>query len=218
MSDVSAGQTAACWTVADLLERFGPIGFDRVRHDPAPGTATEQDLISIHLSEDRLYELVDRTLVEKTVGTYESYLAGLLVQILGSFVRNNNLGIVLPPDGMLRIAPGLVRIPDVSFISWDRLPNRRIPESAIADIIPDLAIEVISPGNTSTEMERKLQEYFSAGIQLVWYVQSKTREIHVYETPDEFHVLSEQDTVDGGNVVPGFVMGLGEFFSAPGGK
>ena len=73
------------------------------------------------------------------MGTYESYLAGLLVRILGNFVVTNDLGIVLPPDGMMRLAPGLVRVPAVSFVSWDRLPNRTIPDQAIADLVPDLA-------------------------------------------------------------------------------
>ena len=70
-------------------------------------------MIGIHDREDRLCELVDGVLLEKTVGTYESYLALLL----GNFVDENNLGIVLGADGMMRLVPGLVRIPNVSFIS-----------------------------------------------------------------------------------------------------
>ena len=213
MSDVLSSQTS--WTAADVLERFGPIRLSRVRHDPAPGRAKEEDVIKINDCEDRLYELVDQTLVEKTVGTYESYLAGLLVQIIGGFVRTNNLGIVLPPDGILRLAPGLVRIPDVSFISWDRLPSRRIPDQAIADLVPDLAVEVISPGNTSKEMDRKLHDYFSAGVQLVWYVYPRSREVYVYTAPDQLTVRSEHEMIDGGDVLPGFSLELADFFSEP---
>jgi len=51
------------WTAADLVERFGPIPLRRIRSDPAPGTATEEDVVEIHLREDRLYELVDGVLV-----------------------------------------------------------------------------------------------------------------------------------------------------------
>ena len=114
------------WTAADLVERFGPVLLHRVRFTPPPGSATEHDVVEIHDREDRLYELADGVLMEKTVGTYESYLAGLLVRLLGNFVVEKDLGIVLPPDGMLRLAPGLVRIPDVSFISWKRLPERKV--------------------------------------------------------------------------------------------
>ena len=85
----------AVWTAADLVERFGPIPLDRVRHDPAPGTATEDHVVEIHDREDRLYELVDGVLVEKTVGIYESYLAAFLVRLIGNFVEENDLGIVL---------------------------------------------------------------------------------------------------------------------------
>lgn len=69
--------------------------------------------------------------------------------MLRSFVVENNLGIVLGADGMLRLAPGLERIPDAAFSSWNRLPNRRIPDQAIADLVPDLAVEVVSPGGAS---------------------------------------------------------------------
>lgn len=131
MSDALASQAAGSWTAADLVRRFGAIPLCRVRHDPAPGTAVEEDVVTIHDREDRLYELIDRTLVEKTVGTYESYLAMMLGRILGNFIIDHNLGVVLGADGMLRLAPGLVRIPDVSFISWcvcltGECPTRRL--------------------------------------------------------------------------------------------
>ena len=208
--------TTTTWTATDLVARFGPIPLNRVRHDPAAGTATEEDVIRLHDAEDRLYELVDKTLLEKTMGTYESYLAGLLVQIIGAFVRENDLGIVLPPDGMLRLAPGLVRIPDVSFIPWVRLPNRRVPRQAIADLVPDLAVEVISAGNTREEMDRKLGEYFAAGTRLVWYVYPTSKEIHVFTSSDQFHVLSQDRTLNGGDVLPNFTLPIASIFDEPG--
>jgi Uma2 family endonuclease len=205
------------WTAADLMERFGAIPLHRVRHDPAPGTATEQDVIEIQAHEDRLYELIDGVLVEKTVGTYESYLAVLLSHLLWSFIEEHNLGIVLGADGMMRLAPGLVRIPDVSFVSWDRLPERKLPRQPIADLAPELAIEVISKHNTPQEMERKLRDYFRAGVRAVWYVyHAPRREVHVYVSPEERTVLSEQQTLDGGDVLPGFTLALSSLFAEPG--
>src|SRR4051794_35134131 len=103
------------WTVADLLARFGPIPHRRVRQDPAPGTATEQDVLQIFEREKRLYELTEGVLLEKATGTQESFLAAYLVHLLFSFVKANDLGFVLPPDGKARLFPGTVRIPDVSF-------------------------------------------------------------------------------------------------------
>lgn len=210
-----ATELAAGWTAADLLQRFGAVPLNRVRGEPAPGTATEGDVVEIHDREDRLYELVDAILLEKTVGTYESYLAGVLVHLIWSYVGENDLGIVLPPDGMLRLAPGLVRIPNVSFISWERLPQRRIPREAIADVAPDLAVEVISKSNTPEEMQRKLSDYFAAGVRQVWYVYPESRQVRVYVSPEQSTVLSEQQTLEGGDLLPGFSLPLQGFFAEP---
>jgi Uma2 family endonuclease len=204
------------WTAADLVERFGPVPLSRVRLDPPPGTASEEDVVEIHDREDRLYELVDGILLEKTVGTYESYLAALLVQLLGNYVRDNKLGVVLGADGMMRLAPGLVRIPDVSFISWARLPGRKIPRQPIADLAPDLAVEVLSKGNTREEMQRKLSDYFAAAVRQVWYVYPQQREIRVYVSPDEHVVFTREQTLGGGDLLPGFVLALPVFFAEPG--
>lgn len=176
----------------------------------------ERDVVEIHDREDRLYELADGVLMEKTMGTYESYLAGLLVRLLGNFVVENDLGIVLPPDGMMRLAPGLVRIPDVSFVSWQRLPDRKVPRDPIANVAPDLAVEVISKSNTRREMERKLSDYLAASVRSVWYVYPDEREVHVYTGPEQCRVKSEAETLDGGDVLPGFQLELAQFFAEPG--
>jgi Uma2 family endonuclease len=128
-----ATSTTTIETLADLLEHLGGISPNRVRFRPAPGTATEKDVLAIHDREGRLYELVDGVLVEKAVGLRESLLAIALASILRSFVRPRNLGLVTGADGMMRLFPSLVRIPDAAFISWDRLPNRRVPTEPIPD-------------------------------------------------------------------------------------
>jgi len=201
------------WTAADLVERFGPVPLSRVRFDPPPGTASEEDVVEIHDREDRLCELVDGILLEKTAGTYESYLTVLLIHFLGSHVAENSLGIVLGPDGMMRLAPGLVRIPDVSFISWTRLPGRKIPRQPIADLAPDLAVEVLSKGNTREEMQRKLLDYFTAAVRQVWYVYPQQREIRVYVSPEEHTVFTHEQTLGGGDLLPGFALALPAFFA-----
>ena len=208
----------AGWTAVDLVERFGAIPLSRVVQNPPPGAATEQDVIDLDAHEDRLCELVDGTLVEKTVGAYESYLAVFLGELLNAFVRKNRLGFTLGEAGMMRLAPGLVRIPDISFISWDRLPDRRVPREPIPDLAPDLAVEVISRHNTRQEMDRKLQDYFAAGVRLVWHVyHSPRREVWVYVSPTEHSVVREDETLDGGAVLPGFQLALADLFAEPAG-
>ena len=201
-------------TVADLLERFGPMPAGRIRTNPLPGTATEQDVIDIEARESRLCELVDGVLVEKTVGVYESYLAMEIGSILREFVKRNGLGFVVGSDGMLRLAHGLVRIPDVSFVSWAQLPGRRVPRVPIAELAPELAVEVISPSNTAREMERKLQDFLAAGVRLVWYVHPGPQEVHVY-TAERHDVLTIDQELSGGDVLPGFVLPLRRLFEEP---
>ena len=198
-------------TAADLLELFGPMPAGRIRTDPSPGTATEQDVIDIEARESRLCELVDGVLVEKTVGIYESYLAGRLIILIGAFVEQHRLGCVTAPDGMMRLAPGLVRIPDVSFVSWGQLPGRRVPRVPIADLAPDLAVEVISPSNTAREMERKLRDFIDAGVRLIWYVYPEPQEVHVH-TAERHDVLTIDQELTGGDVLPGFVLPLRQLF------
>jgi Uma2 family endonuclease len=205
--------TAAIETLADLLEQLGGIAPDRVRFHPAPGTATEEDVLAIHDREGRLYELVHGVLVEKAVGLRESFLAIALASILRGFVRPRNLGMVTGEAGMMRLMAGLVRIPDVAFISWERLPHRRVPTEPLSNLAPDLAVEVFSVGNTPGEMARKRQEYFGAGVHMVWQVDPRTRTVEVCTTPDQSTVLHEAQTLDGGTVLPGFTLPLQELFS-----
>jgi Uma2 family endonuclease len=204
------------WTAADLIVRFGAVPLSRVRHAPAPGTASERDVVEIHDREKRLYELVDGVLVEKTVGIYESYLGGLLLHLLWEFVEEHDLGVVLGADAMMRLAPGLVRIPDVSFMSWQRLPARNVPREAISSVMPELAVEVVSKSNTREEMQRKLVDYFTAGVRQVWYVYPALREVWVYLSPEQFRVLDEHKTIDGGDVLPGFRLELARLFAERG--
>ena len=203
-------------TIADLLKRLGSIPPERVWFRPVPGTATEQDVIDIEVRENRLCELVDGVLVEKTVGFYESRVAALLGHYLERSLDHQDLGIVLGADGTLRLMPGLVRIPDVSFISWDKFPNRELPAEPIPDLVPDLAVEVLSEGNTAEEMRRKLREYFKVGVRLVWLIDPATRTAEVYSSPRKKTTIPADGTLDGGTVLPGFRLALQELFSRAG--
>jgi Uma2 family endonuclease len=204
--------TSTVVTLADLLQRFGPIPAARIRSDPAPGTATEQDVITLEAQDGRLFELVHGVLVEKAMGFYESYLAMRLAQFLLTFVEQHDLGIVTGEAGMLRLAPGLVRIPDVAFISWGQLPHRRIPREPIPDLAPDLVVEVLSAGNTPREMDQKLLEYFSAGVRLAWYVLPDLQQVHVYTAPDQREVITADHILHGGEVLPGFTLPVRRLF------
>jgi Uma2 family endonuclease len=199
-------------TLGELLRRLGNVPAWRVRLHPAPGTATERDVIRVLDKENRPCELVEGTLVEKVMGYEEAVIAGLLITFLNNFVLPRKLGIVSAPDGTVRLFPGLVRIPVVAFASWARLPGGKLPKAAIPALAPDLAVEVISKGNTKAEMARKLGEYFRAGVRLVWLVEPKTRTVRVYTAADQFTVLKPGQILNGGDVLPGFTVRVDELF------
>ena len=147
------------------------------------------------------------------MGYAESVLAVAICVYLRSFVLPGNLGLVSGADGMMRLFPGLVRIPDVAFASWDRFPGRKVPTVPIPDLVPDLAVEVLSAGNTEAEMAKKLLEYFTAGVRLVWLVDPEARTVAVHTSPGQFTVLNENQTLDGGVVLPGFSLALRDLFA-----
>jgi Uma2 family endonuclease len=197
-------------TLADLRRRLGGIPLERIWFHPAPGTATEKDVIEAEERENRLCELVDGTLVEKAVGFEESRLAMRLGHLISLWLDKHDLGICVGEAGMMRIAPGLVRIPDVSFISWDRLPGRESPREPIPDLAPDLAVEVLSEGNTQAEMARKVREYFHAGVVLVWLIDPRKRTARVFSTNKKSALIRADQALEGGAVLPNFVVPLSE--------
>jgi Uma2 family endonuclease len=198
--------------LGDLVQRLGGVPLERIRFHPAPGTATVDDVERIHDTEGVLCELIEGVLVEKTVGLRESRLAVFLCGLLNAFGIPRNLGFVTGPDGGMELFAGLVRIPDVAFTSWDRVPGRTMPTAPIPRLAPNLAAEVLSDSNTPKEMSLKRQDYFSSGVDLVWEIDPEIRIVDVYTSPTGPVVRGIADTLDGGNVLPGFRLPLAELF------
>ena len=199
-------------TLADLQQRLGDIPPGRIRMDPPPGTATADDVIRIQAKEGVLCELIDGVLVEKTMGLKQSILAGWILVLLTRFVRPRDLGHVAGADGTMKLMPGLVRIPDVAFISWDRIPGDSLPEEPIPDLVPNLAVEVLSVSNTRGEMRLKRADYFSTGVEIVWEVDAKARTVTVWTSETESTKLKGKATLDGGDVLPGLNLTLARVF------
>jgi Uma2 family endonuclease len=207
-------ETEAPETVADLVENLGGIPLERIRMRPPPGTATEQDLIALRSkARGKLVELVDGVLVEKAVGTREALLGGIVVHLLWDFLEEQKLGKALPGDGLLRLMPGLIRIPDVAFISWKRMPGGKFPRTLVAEVVPDLAVEILSEGNTRAEIARKLREYFLSGTSLVWVIDPKKETAQVYRSPDDSRRVGKAGVLDGEDLLPGFCLSLRDLFA-----
>ena len=200
-------------TMGDVLRKLG-VPAHRVFLDPRPGTATLKDVIR-HVEGDhkRLVELVDKTLVEKAMGNQASFLASELLFILKLFnYQCGDVAMILGSDGMFRLMPKLVRLPDVSLTNWDRIPGRIVPKEAVTELVPDFAVEAISKGNTTKEMTRKLNEYFAAGIRVVWFIYPVKRIVRVFSSPKVYLDFGVADTLDGGDFLPGFTLPVSKLF------
>jgi len=198
-------------TLKDLHDRYGPMPANRIRLDRFP--ATEEDVDELRNTTRRLYELVDGVLLEKVMGLKESSIASAINEFTRHYARTQGLGFVAGEAGMMRLAMGLVRIPDVSFVSWDQTPNRRLPEAPIPNLHPDLAVEVLSESNTQREMLEKIANYFEAGTSLVWIVDPDTRTVTVFTSPEDSTTVPHSGILDGGTVLPGFTLPVTDIFA-----
>jgi Uma2 family endonuclease len=133
---------------------------------------------------------------------------------LYQYVKLNKLGRVYAAETGFKLEsdPDTVRAPDVAFVSAERIEaaGRVLGYRSGA---PDLAVEVLSPGNTKREMAEKIDEYFAAGARLVWVVSPKLKTVTVYRSLTDIVMLTEKDTLDGGEVVPGFHIPVAEIFA-----
>jgi len=195
-------------TLADLVERLGDIPLERIKMNPAPGTATEEDVIR-----SKCCELLDGVIVEIGMGWEESIWEGILGEFLGEYLRGNRIAVVATSDGLTRLKPGRVRIPDLGVYRLDRFPKGRATRSAICDIAPDWAIEVLSRSNTKREMELKREEFFAGGTQRIWIVDPRKRTIEDWTSPKQMMVLSEEDSADLAPILPGFTLAISEWFA-----
>lgn len=208
---------ATGWTAADLAKRFGPMPLKRFWFDPPAGEATEDDVERLDAHHDIHCELVDGVLIRKTMSSFESLVGMRILTILNVYVLSKNLGWVLGEAGMLRLWPGRVRIPDVSFISKDQTPDGQFPRKpAIADLYPDLAVEVLSDSNTDEEMAEKRSDYFQAGTRLVWIIDPKTKSAEVYTALDQHQTIPANGALAGDPVLPGLTIPLATVFDVDG--
>lgn len=146
-------------------------------------------------STDALYEVVGNQIVEKDVSAYATWIASLLTQELGPYTRTQRLGIVITEMLFIlnRELP-LKRRPDVAFVSKEKWPfGQPPPPAGDWDLVPDLAVEVVSPNEKFHKVLAKMQEYFSAGVGEVWIVSPESRLIQDYRSPDELQTFRETD-------------------------
>ena len=157
-------------------------------------------------------ELVDGELHRMTPAGYEhGRICGNLTVVLGWYVRHNKLGVICTSETgfVLKRDPDTVRAPDLAFIAAENAPEL---ESAFYPGAPDLAVEVVSPGDRVQEVEDKAGAWVDAGASLVWVVWPSTRSVSIHRPQAKVVTLGEAETLDGGQVVPGFTCPVREIF------
>ena len=161
------------------------------------------------------YEIIDGVRVEREpMGAFETMLASWLCHLLNDFAAGQKLGrAVSEMLFVLEVSRKLQRRPDVAFVSYGRWPTPAIARESAWNVVPDLAIEVVSARNTRAELARKRREYFSAGVRLVWEINPRTRTVIEYAADDAGTPLPATGALDGGAVLPGFRVTLADLFA-----
>jgi Uma2 family endonuclease len=147
-------------------------------------------------------------------GGEASELAGDIFSLIRPFVRSHKLGMLTGADGtyVLVREPQTVVVPDVAFVSWERLPGRARPKGYVP-VPPDLAVEVLSPSDEPGEVAKKRDLYRRAGVPLVWWVDPARRVVAVYRQGRLVAELSEGDELDGEDVLPEFRLPIAQIFA-----
>jgi len=173
-------------------------------------TETEFDqFVLLPENAGRLFELVGGEIVEVVSNGYSSELGGLMVTWLNVFVRPRGLGRVTGADGGYMIGSERY-IPDAAFVSKQKQPEPSY--AAYNPTPPDLAVEVLSPSNSPAEIRIKVVNYLRVGA-TVWVVDADQQRVEVYMPGQPPRVLGIGDTLDGGDVLPGFELAVREIFS-----
>ncbi len=168
---------------------------------------------------DLLYEVVDNQVRElPPMGVEEGLLASTLMRILSPFAWNAGLGEVVSEILFLLIAAKKrQRRPDLAFVSFQRWPRgRRVPSAAAWEVVPNLAIEVVSPTNFANEVLEKIDDYFLSGVERVWVIYPTVAKLYDYNSPSSVRILTREQTLEGGALLPGFQLPLAELFEDEG--
>lgn len=156
----------------------------------------EEDGFRLELSRGRVVR-------EPAPGPRHGRVAYRVVDLLKRVGEEAGLGVIFFDVGFrLSSTPNTVRVPDVAFVSTGRVPIGGFGDSLL-DGAPDLAVEILSPSNTASEMQRKALEYLDAGARLVWIADPTAATLTVYRSRAEVRILVGNESLDGGDVIPG---------------
>ena len=169
--------------------------------------------------DDSLYEVVNGQRVEMPpVSAYETRIAFVIGSRLEAFAESQQVGrAVTEMLFALRPGGGLQRRPDVAFVSYQAWPReRRVPRTNAWEVVPDLAVEVVSPTNFAEEIVDRVLEFFQAGTRQVWVVFPGPEQVYVYRSPTQVQILTRSDALEGEPLLPGFRLPVATLFEEEG--
>ncbi|MDA1015609.1 MAG: Uma2 family endonuclease [Planctomycetota bacterium] len=176
-------------------------------------TVIEEEVTDEQIVDERLFEVVGGQLKEKVVGTRQNLIATQIAILVGGFDPRRKHGHAVTENLFVLDSTGdLQRRPDFAFVSrsrWSELP----PDTNAWDVVPDWAVEVVSPSNTADGVVGKTAEYFQAGTRLVWVVYTQIRSIYAYTSPTELTIHQGSDEISAAPVLPDLKLSVSELFA-----
>ena len=181
----------------------------------SPSLVASENKVTLSTQDEPLYEIVHGQRVDlQPMSAYATLIASRLYSRLSLYTEEHALGIsVVELLFILDTAHDLRRRPDVAFVSAARWPlNKEFPETGDWEVVPNLAVEVISPNDVFKDVLAKLREYFQYGVQLVWVVSPEERQVYVYKSPTHVRILAATEDLTDDDILPGFRLPLAPLF------
>lgn len=174
------------------------------------GPATLEDLLNMP-DDGQKHELVDGEILVSPTGFRHSEVAGKILYLIAAFLEDSPIGKVYTPDVGIWLPDGNLRSPDVTFVRNEKLPDGKSPDT-FGEVVPDLAVEVLSPSDRLRQVASKIGEFLDCGVPLVWLVDPGRETVTVFRSLSDTRHLTRDDTIDAGAVLPGFSCPVARFF------
>jgi len=186
--------------------------------DAVVATGVTADELATRGDDGYRYDLIEGDLIRMSPGGFRHgrLAAELVFQLRGFLARHPELGVVVGAETGFRLArdPDTVLGPDAAVVRRDRLPPAA-QQTGFLELAPDLVVEIVSPSDRWTTVSDKVEAYLVGGVRLVWIVEPNRRAVRVYTLGAERRLRADRgDALDGGDVLPGFLLPLTELFDA----
>ncbi len=177
--------------------------------EPQVGQPMDTEAFAMLPKFARKYELIQGVIFVSPAGLRHDNIAAKLIMRIGMYLLTNPIGEFYATSAGFQITPNVVLSPDGAYVSNMRLAGKPSPEG-FAPYAPDLAIEVISPSDSATDLTEKIELYLAHGTQLLWVINPRTRSANVYRADGSGNRLQVSDMLQGEDVLPGFTCKLSD--------